>query len=242
MSSAPPPPPPSGPPPGDAPYGSSQPASPRWDLGQCVSYAWSKFQANAGQLILAGLALALVIVVVEVIAFFVTNAMTDFRTGFLVQMLLNAVAGFVVFFVAQVVAAGLIRGALGITEGRDFELAEVFRTDKIVPVVITSLIISALAFVGFLLCYLPGIVVTFATSYALYFVVDQGLEPVEAIKASVNLVKDNLADTLIWYIVGGLIAAAGALVCIVGLLVTLPLALIGTAFTYKRLTGQPVAA
>ena len=84
--------------------------------------------------------------------------------------------------------------------------------------------------------------IAFFTSYSLYFVLDKGLAPVEAIKASVNLVKDNLGSAVIWYIVGGLIAGAGVIACFVGVLVTMPLFLLGSAYTYKRLTGQPVAA
>ena len=101
--------------------------------------------------------------------------------------------------------------------------------------------VAAATFVGTILCYLPGLVVGFFTSYSLYFVMDKGLAPIEAIKASVNLVKDNLGTTIVWYIVGGLVAGAGAIACGVGLLVTIPIFLLGTAYTYKHLTGQPVA-
>lgn len=245
MSSAPPPPPPSGPsgpsepPPGTPPYG-SMPEARGWDLGQCLSYAWQKFQANIAQILLAALALVGAIVVIGIVGNVVVGAMTDFGTPFLLSMFLNLLVTLAVIFVAHVIGAGLIRGSLGITEGRDFEVSEVFSTDRIGPIVVTSVLVSAATFVGLMLCYLPGIVVAFVTSYSLYFVIDRGLAPVEAIKASVELVKNNLADTVVWYIVGGLIAAAGALVCLVGMLVSLPVVLIGTAYTYKKLTGAPV--
>ncbi len=65
----------------------------------------------------------------------------------------------------------------------------------------------ALTFVGTLLCSLPGLVVGFATSYTMYFVIDRGLGAVEAIKVSVRLVMDNLANAVVRYVVGGLVAA-----------------------------------
>lgn len=211
-------------------------------MGQCVSYAWQKFQANMVQMLLAAVALVLGIIVVGVVWFLIVGALTTWNTPFFVTFFLNVVGIALIFVVAQVIGAGLIRGALGITEGREFQAAEVFKFDKVGPVVVTSLIVGALVFVGSLLCYLPGVVAGFVTSYSLYFVLDKGLAPMDAIKASFELVKENLGETIIWYLVGGLIAMAGAVVCGVGMLVSLPIVLIGTAYTYKSLTGQQIAA
>jgi uncharacterized membrane protein len=58
-----------------------------------------------------------------------------------------------------------------------------------------SLIVAAATFVGTILCYLPGLVVGLFTGYSLCVVMDKGPALVEAIKASVNLVKDNLGTT-----------------------------------------------
>ncbi len=266
MSSQPPPPPPPGPPGPPPPpaggYGAPPPpaASGDWDLGATVSYGWAKFQQNLAQIIIAALAMVIGIVVIAVVGFVIIGAVTsagtidcgydsfgnyecdtEDGTPFIITMILFLLVYFLIFLFGQIIGAGLIRGALGITEGRPFQAAEVFKFDRIGPVIVTSLIVGAATFVGLILCYLPGLVIMFATSYSLYFVIDKNLAPVEAIKASVDLVKNNLGPTLIWYIVGGLIASAGAIVCGIGMLVTLPIMLIGTAFTYKKLTGQPVA-
>src|SRR5689334_1621178 len=84
---APPPPPPGGggygaPPPAGPPggYGAPPPAGPPggygappsgqpWDVGSAVSYGWSKFQANTGQMIIASLAIFAGAVVIYGIAF-----------------------------------------------------------------------------------------------------------------------------------------------------------------------------
>ncbi|HYG93989.1 MAG TPA: hypothetical protein VD859_10425 [Nocardioides sp.] len=258
----PPPPPPGGtggpPPPPAGGYGAQPPVSGggQWDLGATVSYGWNKFQQNMAQIIIAALAVVVGIIAIAVVGFIIVGAITssgecefdqfgnlecDDGTPFIVSMILFLLVYFLIFLFGQIVGAGLIRGALAITEGRPFQASEVFKFDKIGPVVVTSLIVGAATFVGLILCYLPGLVIMFATSYSLYFVIDKGLAPMDAIKASVNLVKENLSSTLIWYIVGGLIASVGAIVCGIGLLVTLPIMLIGTAYTYKTLTGQPVA-
>jgi uncharacterized membrane protein len=263
----PPPPPPAGgygapppaggynaPPPGS--YGAPPQGVSGWDLGAALSYGWNKFQANVGQIIVAALALLVAMAVLGGIGFGILAALSsdyecrfeddgdyvcDGGTGFFLGLILYGLIIALIMIAAQVIGAGLIRASLDITEGKPFLTSTVFKFDKMGSVIVTSLIIAAATFVGTILCYLPGLIVGFFTSYSLYFVMDKGLAPVDAIKASVNLVKDNIGTALIWYIVGGLVAGAGAIACGVGLLVTIPIFLIGTAFTYKHLTGQPVA-
>jgi len=253
--------PPPGQPPGDsAPPPPPPPPAPGtgWSLGEALSYGWQKFSSNAGQILLAVLVLFVVYAVAAAAAFgfialMTTNAHCDYSSsnatlscsdgsGFFWRMIVSGIAYGFVFIVSQIVAAGIIRGALGITEGRPFQMSEFFSTDQLGSVVVASLLIGVATGVGYMLCYLPGIVIAFVTSYTLFFVLDQKLAPVDAIKASFEFVKNNLGNTILWYIVGGLVAAAGAIACLVGLFVTLPLVIIGTAFTYKKLSNQPVAA
>ena len=166
----------------------------------------------------------------------------DDGSGFFIQLLASAIMGFLFFLIAQVIGAGIIRGSLGITEGRPFVFSEMLKTDRLGAVVITSLITTAIIFVGVLLCYIPGLIAAFFLQYSLYFLLDQDLAPMDAIKASFNFVKNNVANVLIWYIVGGLVAVVGFVVCLVGAIVTVPVVLIGTAYTYKKLNGLPVVA
>jgi uncharacterized membrane protein len=246
----PPPPPPGG-------YG-APPSNPnQWELGAALSYGWKKFQENAAQLVIAGLIVFVGIGIAYGIGFVIMGVLTspaecyvndegsfvcDDGSGFIVSLIAGAIIAALVFLAMSVVGAGLIRGALGITEGKPFQVGEVFKTDKIGPVIVTSLLIAAGVFVGYLLCFLPGIAFAIASSYSLYYVIDEDMAPVEAIKASITLVKDNLGNALVWAIVGYLVAGAGAIACGVGVLVTYPLVLIGTAYTYKLLTGREVVA
>lgn len=260
----PPPPPPAGgpgtpPPPPGGGYG-APPTGPSsdWSVGNAVSYGWNKFQANASQIVIAGVVLFVGIVLFEIVGIVIRNILIqdpechydsngfltscDAGSGFFVSMIASAIMSLLFFVVYQIIGAGIIRGALGITEGRPFVVSEVFKTDKIGPVIITSLITSAIIFVGFILCFLPGIIAAFFLQYSLFFLIDKNLAPMDAIKASFNFVKDNLGNVIIWFIVSYLITLAGAIVCGVGLIVAIPVSLIGTAYTYKKLTGQPVVA
>jgi uncharacterized membrane protein len=242
----PPPPPPAG------PGGASG-----WSLGDALNYGWTKFQANMGQIIIAGVVLVVGVAILEGVGLVIRNILVDPAechttaagrlscsdgTGFVVGLLASAIMGFLFFLIAQIIGAGIIRGSLGITEGKPFVFSDIMKTDKLGPVIVTSLITSVIVFVGFILCYLPGLIAAFFLQYSLYFLIDKDMAPMDAIKASFNFVKDNFATVIIWYIVGGIVAFIGFLVCLVGAIVSVPVVLIGTAYTYKKLTGQAVAA
>ncbi|WP_296602665.1 hypothetical protein [Nocardioides sp.] len=255
-----PPPPPGGygqtppPPPPPAPsYGGGDNTG--YSLGNALSYGWAKFQANTGQIIVSAVVLVVGLGVVAVLGTLVMNAMTsdascsvdngvlncDEGTGFFGRLILQSLLSAVLLVVAWVIGAGLVRASLNVTEGKPFLFSDVVKADKIGSVVVASVLIAIATFIGTILCYLPGLVVGFATSYTLYFIIDKDMAPIDAIKASVMFVKDNLANTIVWYIVGGLVAAAGFLVCVVGALVSVPVVLLGTAYTYKTLNREPVA-
>lgn len=240
------------------PASAPPPPPPAYSVGNALSYGWEKFQKNAIPIIVAtlvvvaGLAVMFVLYLVVQSAVIGTATLTfDAETGtydttgggsFFASLLLAAVFGALYFVVAAVLGSLLVRAALDITDGKTLDVAAIFRFDKVVPVLIASLIIGAATFVGTLLCYLPGLVVGFLTQYTLFFLLDKDLPPMEAIKASFEFVKANFANVLVWYVIAALVGGAGAIVCGIGLVVTIPIVIIGTAYTYKTLQGRPVAA
>ncbi len=226
-------------------------------MGNALSYGWAKFQANWQPLILAMLALVAAFVVVGVLYAIIQSAVIgDVETtinddgtletsgggSFLTSLIVSAI--FIGFFMVAsiVVGAMLIRAALDLTEGKAISTGSILKLPAIGPLVVLGLIVGGLTLVGTILCYVPGLIVGFLLQFSVHFLLDKGLAPVEACKASFELVKANLANAAIWYIVALVVGGAGAIACGVGILVTYPIALIGTAYTYKKFTAQPVAA
>ena len=242
----------------------NEPAAPppppptEYSVGTALTYGWAKFQKNAvpivvaavvvflGMAVMVGLYAAVQAAVIEA-----PSSSYDPATGryemtgggsFLGMLFLAAIFAALYFVVAAVLGSLMVRAALDITDGVTLDLARIFRFDKLGPVLIASLIIGAATFVGTLLCYLPGLIVGFLTQYTLFFLLDKDLPPMEAIKASFEFVKANFANVLIWYIIAAIVGGAGAIACGIGLLVTIPIVIIGTAYTYRTLQGLPVAA
>jgi uncharacterized membrane protein len=205
-----------------------------------LSYGWEKFADSPATLmvpmivvfvglVVAGLALQLVLVWVPL------------GSGATGGLLLAGVLTGVMFLVYQLLAAGLYRGALRVVDGRPFGIGELVEGWDKTQVAIAGVLTAVAVGVGTVLCVVPGLVVAFLTQFTLLFVVDRGLSAVHALRASVRLVAGHPGATLVFYLLGAAVTLLGALLCGVGLLVTVPVVLIGYAYTFRRLQDQPVA-
>lgn len=139
------------------------------------------------------------------------------------------------------VQAQFVRVALSVTRGHRPTFGEFFHFENAGPVAVLAVIIAlvqavlrAIPFVGGLL----GIVAGFFLLFAYYVLLDRNAQPVDAIRASAELVSHNAGQTIVFYILSGLIILAGAILCGVGLLVALPWVLLASAYLYRRLSGE----
>ncbi len=202
-------------------------------VGDIVGYGWKKFQEYLGAIIVA-----VIIYVVVLLGFsFLGN---------IVSSQIDSIFGSLIFSFAQVLVFSaisiiLIRAVLLIVDGKELDNATLFSTDNLVPYIIGALLYSLGVTIGFILCFIPGIIFGFLGYYWGFFVVDKGLEPVEAIKASINLVKENVGTVLVWAIVAWLLTVIGLALCCVGYLVAAPVVFIGNAYLFRRLNNEPVA-
>ena len=209
-----------------------------WNVGDALAYGWARFRASPTSFVLGVLVLLVGLAAAVGLVVLLQSTLVDTTSGLRISLLVGAFGVAVVVVAAQLFGAGFMRGALGVTEGRAFEPRSVLSTEQAGAVVTTSLVIAAGTFLGSLLCYLPGLAVAFLTQWSLYFVVDRDLGASAAIRASVDLVRTRLTESLIWFVVAGLVVAAGAALCGVGLLVALPVVMLGGAWSYRVLTGQ----
>lgn len=139
----------------------------------------------------------------------------------------------------QLLLAALTRGALDLDAGRPVTVGSMFRGWDRGRMLACAVLVSLATAVGTLLCSVPGLVVGFLTSYATLFVVDAGLGPMSAVRASVGFTLGNLGPTLLYWLLGAVLLTAGTAVCLVGLLVAVPVAVVGQVRTYAILTADP---
>jgi uncharacterized membrane protein len=258
--SAPPPPPPGQP----GGYGAAPPPPPAPPLGsgpysptEAFSYGWAKFKAKPGDLLVPILVVLLIVIVLQVVVQIILRATllstgdctttiggstitTSCGPGLFVSLLGAGLAGLVTSLITQALGAGLIKNALNVADGKPVSMGEIGTWAANGRVITAALIVAVATFVGTLLCYVPGIIVGFLLNWTMFYVVDKDMAPVDAAKASVKFATDNLGNTVVFYLLGIVVLVVGAVLCLVGLLVSVPVLLIAAAYTFRRLNDEQV--
>jgi uncharacterized membrane protein len=257
-----PPPPGYGPPPGyPAAPGYGPPPGSGFSIGEAWAWAWNKFKKNLGPLILAALVYGVIGVVVHGLVFVLMGGATantsgvddDYGASFAASLgtVGTLVLSIVSFVFGIFVQAGFLSGGLDLADGRPVTVGSFFKPRNFGTVILAgallsviSVVLDLLSLAGPLLGLLSFLAVAVFTFFALFtiaFATDRGLAPIDALKASVNTVQSHIGETLVSFLVQGVLVVAGLFACVVGILATGPLALLVQVYTYRRLSGGPIA-
>jgi hypothetical protein len=231
------------PPPNYPTYGADPGGMGAYSPTDAIGYGFGKFKDNAGAFLLLALVAIGTGIVISVIGSIVTggDALFSYDSSGFQFSPLAGIFNILGQVAVTLFGAALIRGAFDAVDGRQVTLSSMFeRWDKL-QVLVVALIVSVLTTIGFVLCVLPGFVVIFLTWFAMYFVVERGQDAVTAIKSSFSFTSSHVGPLLLLALLSFLCFVAGALACLVGLLVAYPVVTVAAAYTYRRLQGQPVA-
>ncbi|MBW0017580.1 MAG: hypothetical protein JO236_08565 [Mycobacterium sp.] len=249
---APPPPGYGAPPPGYATPPGYGPATPPFSVGDAFNWAWKKFTGNVATLVVPVVAYILLIGAIVGIGYGIlfantttTNSTDDY--GYAVHTthtgalgIIAVIAAYLVcFLVGAYMQAAMISGVLDIADGKPVSIGTFFRARNLGPVLVTSLLLIVATGLGSL-CIIGGLIIGFLTHFAVAFVVDRSLSPVNAVKASYELVKNNFVPVLLSLLVQYAVIAVGEIACFVGLFAAVPVALLIQVYTYRKLSGGQV--
>lgn len=225
---SPPPPPPPPPPPGQ-PYGGGAGAAPV-SVGEAVSYGWAAYWKNVGPMIV----IAVVIVAIEIV-FSLIGTATD---SVFFQIVFNLIGWLLGLFLAL----GWFRVALEVTQGRRPEVGDVFRAEGYGPYIVASIVFGIGFFIGLLLCVIPGIIFAVVFGFYGFVAAERGntVRPMETLQRAADITRGYRWQLFGLAIVLALINLVGALLCGVGLLFTLGITIIAWAYTYRRLSNEPI--
>ena len=229
----------------------------RFDVGQAVGWAWKRFTTQPGQLVLPVLlvfGVSVVLAIVYVVVFISISVGSsgpvvnpdgsvtyDAGPGVLAFLGIYAVIIALAVLLGQFLNASLARAALDAVDGRPVSVASAWRGWDKGQVALAALLLALGTLVGYVLCFLPALVFVFFTQYTMYFVVDRRMGAVDAIKASIAFVRAHLGESLLIYLVTAAITSVGAMLCGVGLIAALPVAVLVSAYSFRVLHGQPVS-
>jgi uncharacterized membrane protein len=122
--------------------------------------------------------------------------------------------------------------------GRRAEFADLFTGfNYFVPTLVASIVIGLFVFAGTLLCVIPGLVVAAMYKFTYLFIVDKRMDFWPAMQASHAVVKRDYAGFTLFLILMALVNILGALCCIVGLLVSIPVTFAAITVAYKEIVG-----
>jgi hypothetical protein len=250
MSQMPPPPPPPGMAPPPPPPGMPPPATLEqrpFGIGEAISYGWTKYWQNVGVL----LAITVLIFVINAVAGGIVSAIgsavprihyTSGNTrygigvGFIFAQLVTLV-------ISAVLALGLIRATVAVTEGQKPDVSMLFRTEGLAAYVGASILVAIGVVAGLILLIIPGIILLIIWHFFGYVIVQNPeTGALDAMRRSVEITRGHR-----WPLFGlGLLLLGinllGLLACCVGLLFTEGITAMAVAYAYKTLSGQPVAA
>jgi uncharacterized membrane protein len=241
------------------PYGVPADARP-YRATEAIAYGWKKFKERPSTLLVPMIVVLVVLIAANLLIQFVVvgglfgtescdpstiNGQVSQSCGqsFWRQLLGAGLGAALISLVAQIMLAGIYRGALLVMDGQSFSLGQLFEGYNKMQVVFAAIFIAVATGIATVLCFLPGVLIAFLTSYTLFFIVDQQLEAAEAIAASVKMVWHNFGHTLLFFILAAICVIIGFVALIVGLLVAVPVVVFGAAYTYRRLANpDPLAA
>ena len=197
-----------------------------------ITQAWAALQPNLGTYLGA----AAVILVVSAVFQGLQGAMTP-RSGNGQQefSMIPLILGLVGSLINQFLGGGILRMAINhLRTGRP-EFGDMFSVgDVFINLILAGIVVGIATVLGFCACIIPGLLLTGLFMFVNPLIVDKRLGAMDAISTSFNTLKPQMWMALVFVFVVGLVAVSGLIACGVGLLVTIPLAVLSIAITYRN--------
>jgi uncharacterized membrane protein len=122
--------------------------------------------------------------------------------------------------------------------GRPAEFSDLFKGfNYFIPTLVAFLLISLFTFLGTVACIIPGLVIAAMYKFTYLFIIDKRMDFWPAMQASHAVVKSDYFGFTMFLLLAILVNILGALCCIVGLLVTVPVTFAAITIAYKEIVG-----
>lgn len=190
---------------------------------EAIGYGWKTYKENA--LFLSG-----IVIFVSMLQYIPTYLSENLGMGEAgVVLLATLIRGFV--------DLGMIGIALKIYRERETGFSEFFgNTGYLLTYLLTSIIYGGLVMLGTLILIVPGIYIATSLGFFGYFIVDRGNGIKEALKNSRKITEGYKMDIFLLWVSLTLINLLGALLMLIGLLITIPVSLMAVTYVYGKLT------
>jgi hypothetical protein len=158
---------------------------------------------------------------------------------------------FVLATVLAVIVAGISFGILtgplfvGLIEivrraqrGEAVQIGDVFsRFDSFLPSLIALLLVGLAVCIGSFLLVAPGLLAALFSGFVLHAIAYERLSAIDAIKRSVQIVREHFIQSIALFVVISIAQALGGAV-VLGLLLVLPMSIIAMTLAYERMAAN----
>lgn len=230
----------------DASYG-TQPSGP-FSVGEALGFGWDRFKGNWLFWVL------FVLLTFAVGAIFNAGSFGDYQeineavargdvsSGTAAGVSFgSSLLGLVGSLLTSILGALGINAALREVSGEKATWGTLFKVDTYGMIILAALLLMVAGFVGLLLCGLGLIALAIFAPFTYHGVVDKGLNAWAAFTSSFRLVGQNFGAVFLLELALLGINIVGAILCGLGLFVTIPLSVLALAFAFRRIAGGPVA-
>ena len=201
-------------------------------VGDGLSWAWSRFKDNV-LILIVGIGLWSLLSAGGFDAHVTINNQ-EYGVGFGIPF--GGVISFIAGLFAPIVFANI---SLKVATGRPLGWNDLFSFPNVVAGAL-AVFLSALALIaGAILCVIPAFIVLFLFYYSVYFTVDKGVDGIAGMGASWNILSSHVGELLPFALTGAGLYIVGG-ITVFGWLVTVPLAVLMTGYSYVRIQGYDV--
>lgn len=198
-------------------------------IGEIIRFGWRTMKENLGFFIVLLLIVSIVPLVPRLIGdYFIDRQIILGLTLYLISFVLNIV-----------VAMGLIKVSLRFSANKKGTFGDLFSCFPLFfKYLFGSILYLLMVYAGLFLLIFPGIIWGIKFGLFPYFIVDKGLGPIKALKASARTTMGARWDLLGFGFVAFIINLLGVLCLVIGSFATIPTTMVATALVYRRLLSQ----
>lgn len=196
---------------------------------EAISYGWKTTKANFKFFVL----LMLSLFAINVFPGMLRDNITDKNS--LIAFLISIIS----WILQLIVGLGLIKIALEIQDHKKTHYSDLFsESHMVVNYFLASFLYGLIVVAGLILLIVPGIIWGIKFQYFSYFIVDKEMGPIDALKASSKITKGSIWNIFLLRILLGLINIGGALLLGIGLLATVPIAMMAEVHVFRKLSTK----
>lgn len=202
-----------------------------FSISEAISFGWKTFKSKWAFLFGVLLFVTIVSGAPDLISIIIRG---DNEGVIMLTRLLSLVLG-------TIVNIGLISVVINLVDGKSVRFADLFSKPRLFfSFLFAQIIEGIIVVVGILLFIIPGIIFALRLQFVTYFVVDKGMGPLDALRASWNATRGSTLKLLLFSLTSIGLALVGMLLFGVGLLLVIPTITIATAYIYRKLSMRAV--